>query len=145
MTGIIAKIFSKIGLQRDRLEDSAAYSVFRIIVAFNFFTHGAQKLLGAFGGTSTPVAEFGLLWFAGIIELIGGALIALGLFTRLAALFPVASMFYAYFFVHGAQGLFPILNRGELALIYFASFLLILFGGSGRWSVDRLFWGRDIF
>src|SRR3989344_6434181 len=92
------------------------YSVFRIAVALLFFQHGAQKLYGWFGGTQVELMSiFGL---AGVIEFYAGILIALGLFTRYAALLSVLNMAAGWFIVHAPSGWIPILNGGELALMY---------------------------
>ena len=77
-----------------------------------------------------------LLWTAGLIELVGGGLIAVGLFTGWAAFICSGQMAVAYFMAHQPQGLLPIQNRGELAAIYSFVFLLIASRGSGIWSVD---------
>ncbi len=113
------------------------YAIFRIFVGLLFFQHGAQKLLGWFGAQGT-VGLFSLMGLAGVIELIGGLLIALGLFTRAAALFGIADMVGAYLLVHVKGGLIPIVNKGELALLYLAAFLVVLSWGSGKWSLDGI-------
>jgi putative oxidoreductase len=79
-----------------------------------------------------------MYWFAGAIELVGGALLALGLFTRLAALIMSGEMAFAYFISHAPAGFFPILNRGDAAILYCFIFLYIAFAGGGPWSVDAL-------
>lgn len=145
MNGFIGKSLEKMGMG-DSLQMSYAYAVFRIIVGFNFMTHGAQKLLGTFGGVGGGTAPaFSLFWWAGVIELVGGTLVALGFFTRFAAIFGTISMLYAFLFVHLANGFFPIMNKGELAILFFASLLLIFVGGAGKWSLEKAFWGKEIF
>lgn len=111
------------------------FAITRILVGLNFATHGAQKLLGAFGG-APPQMPTALLYPAGVIELIGGALIAAGLFTTWAAFLSSGLMAAGYFMAHGSQGFFPILNRGELALTYCWFFLYLAARGPGAWSVD---------
>lgn len=113
------------------------YFVFRVLVGLMFMQHGLQKVFGMLGGT--PVQLFSLFGLAGFIELVGGAMIALGLLTRLAALFGVFDMAGAWVIAHLPQGVIPILNKGELALLYLASFLVILAYGSKRWGLDNLF------
>lgn len=130
------------------VEESIVYSVFRIVVALLFMQHGAQKLLGAFGGidgSGAVVDSFSLLWFAGAIELLGGGMIAIGLFSRLAVIPAIVAMTYAYFIVHLPANLFPILNRGELALMYLFSFLMILKAGNGRFSLEQAWFKKEIF
>lgn len=113
------------------------YFVFRILVGFLFFQHGAQKLFGWFT-TSSPVNLFSLLGFAGILEFFGGIAIVLGLFTSLVSFFTAIEMIYAYFTVHFPQGWIPIVNKGELALLYFVCFIVLFSNGSGIWSIDNL-------
>ncbi len=113
----------------------SVYSIFRIAVALLFFQHGAQKLYGWFGGTQVELMSiFGL---AGFIEFYGGILIAIGLFTRYAAFLSVCNMAAGWFIVHAPSGWIPILNGGELALMYLVSFLVILFYGPGKWALDN--------
>lgn len=113
------------------------YFIFRVLVGLMFMQHGLQKMFGMLGGT--PVQLFSLFGLAGVIELVGGAMIALGLLTRLAALFGIIDMAGAWGIAHLPQGIIPILNKGELALLYLASFLVILAYGSKRWGLDNLF------
>ena len=111
------------------------YALLRISSGLLFAMHGSQKLFGWPGG-SEPVALLSLMGFAGIIELGGGLLIALGLFTRLAAFLASGQMAAAYFMAHLPQGPIPLLNKGELALVYCFLFLYLLAQGSGIWSLD---------
>ena len=111
-----------------------AYALFRIVAGFLFLFHGLQKLFGMFGGQVVPA--FGLAWFAGAIELVGGLLIMIGLFTRGAAFIASGEMAVAYFMVHQPQALWPIQNRGELPALYCFAFLYIAARGAGIWSVD---------
>lgn len=110
------------------------YALFRLALGVLFAFHGAQKLFGAFGGkvmTSSP-----LMLTAGIIELVGGLLVAVGLLASWAAAVAAAEMVVAYFMVHLPRGPWPILNQGELAALYFFSFLYVAARGSGRYGVD---------
>jgi putative oxidoreductase len=116
-----------------------ALSLLRIVSGFLFAFHGAQKLLGWFGGN--VASTMSLAWFAGVLELFGGALLVLGLFTRPVAFLLSGQMAYAYFTVHAPRGLWPIVNRGELAALYSFIFLYLFTAGSGPWSLDRI-WRR---
>jgi putative oxidoreductase len=116
------------------------YFVFRILVGLLFLQHGAQKLIGAFGGVDgagASVQIFSMFGAAGVIELFGGLFIVLGLFTRVASLISALEIGVAYFMVHFGQGFAPIANGGELALLYFASFLVLLAYGAGKWGIDN--------
>ena len=124
------------------------YCIMRLVVGLVFACHGGQKLLGfPGGGHGSPQ---GLMLLGGIIELVGGLMIALGLLTRLAAFVGAGEMAFAYFTVHAAgkalghaptstEQFFPILNKGELAVVLCWVFLYMVFYGSGRWSIDALF------
>ena len=111
----------------------------RVIVGLLFACHGGQKILGY-----PPVAKAMQLdtlgTVGGYIELICGFLIALGLFTRFAAFIASGMMAVAYFMVHAKGGFFPIINRGESAVLYCFVFLFIFFYGGGRFSLDSLIW-----
>lgn len=109
------------------------YALFRIVVGFLFTCHGLQKVFGFFGGSE---AEGAILWVAGGIELVGGALVMVGLFGGWAAFLCSGLMAFAYFLAHQPHGLLPIENRGELAALYSFAFLFIAARGSGTWSVD---------
>ena len=119
-------------------KDDYFYFAFRVIVGLMFIQHGMQKLFGALGGTQVEsyISLFGL---AGFIEFFGGLLIVLGLFTRIAALFGIFDMLGAWFIVHTPQGWIPIINRGELAVMFFAAFLIIFVRGSGKAGLDNYF------
>jgi putative oxidoreductase len=116
----------------------AAYAVMRIALGLMFTFHGAQKILGVLS-TSQPPA-FSQIWFGGIIELVGGTLIALGAFTRCAAFVASGTMAVAYTQFHWklsfGSGLLPAINKGELALVYAFVLLYIACRGAGIWSVD---------
>ena len=115
------------------------YCLMRLIVGLLFACHGGQKILGY-----PPVAKAMQLdtlgTVGGYIELICGFLIALGLFTRFAAFIASGMMAVAYFMVHAKGGFFPIINRGESAVLYCFVFLFIFFYGGGRFSLDSLIW-----
>jgi putative oxidoreductase len=117
------------------------YFVFRVLVGLMFLQHGAQKLFGAFGGvdgSGASVLVFSMFGGAGIIEFFGGLFILLGLFTRISALISGIEILVAYFMVHFGQGFAPIANGGELAMLYFASFLLIFAYGAKKWGLDTV-------
>tara|TARA_Y100000310_G_C20690731_1_gene822028 strand:+ start:4017 stop:4463 length:447 start_codon:yes stop_codon:yes gene_type:complete len=123
------------------------YFVFRILVGFMFWSHGMQKIFGAFGGvdgSGGKVALFGLMGVAGTIELVGGLLILLGLFTRLSALIAGVEMLVAYFMAHFPQGMIPVVNKGEPALLFFASFLVLVAYGAGILSLGKLVFKKEI-
>jgi putative oxidoreductase len=119
---------------------SYLYAVMRIVAGLLFACHGAQKLFGVLGGVdqqggSAPL--FSLFGLAGIIELVGGLLIAVGLMTGYAAFVASGEMAGAYFMAHAPRGFWPIQNTGELAVLYCFVFLYIASRGAGVWSVDR--------
>jgi putative oxidoreductase len=118
-----------------------ARSVLRVVAGFTFSLHGMQKLLGLFGGLSGKGATvpFGsLLWFAGGLELIGGLLLILGLFTSPVAFILCGEMAVAYFKAHFPHGFLPLLNHGELAVLYCFIFLYLCVAGGGPLSLDSL-------
>lgn len=113
--------------------------VLRIVTGFLFTAHGTQKVLN-FPATEKGAAElFSFMGFAGVLEVVGGALLILGLFTRVTAFFLSGMMAVAYFMAHAPAGLLPIVNKGELAVIYSFVFLYMAFAGGGAFSMDRLF------
>ena len=113
------------------------YAIMRIIIGLSFAVHGSQKLFGMPGG-KTPVALASLMGFAGIIEFVGGLLVAFGLLAGYAAFIASGQMAFAYFMVHFKQGFWPTLNGGELAVLYCFIFLFIASHGSGVWSIDAI-------
>ena len=110
--------------------------VTRILVGILLASHGAQKF-GAFGGVPAGVPGF-IVWGAGPIELVFGALLALGLFTRGAAFLLSGQMAFAYFMGHAGKGFWPILNGGELAIVYSWLSLYLAAQGPGAWAFDNL-------
>jgi putative oxidoreductase len=112
----------------------AIFAALRVVAGVMFACHGAQKLLGAFGGQKVPIAS--LMGLAGVIELVGGLLIAIGLFASWAAFLASGQMAVAYFMAHAPRGPLPLLNQGELAVVYCFLFLYIAARGAGRYSLD---------
>ena len=110
------------------------YGLLRIVSGLLFACHGAQKLLGVLGGQQVALtSQFGL---AGIIELVGGLMIAAGVFTSLIAFIASGEMAMAYFQAHAPRNLWPIQNGGELALLYCFLFLYFAARGNGTLSVQ---------
>lgn len=116
------------------------YCLLRLIFGLNFASHGGQLLFGMFGGM--PGSNTALLQLCGWIALVGGFLVAFGLFTRVAAFISSGTMAVAYFMVHEPRSFFPIANKGELAIFYCWLFLFVIFYGPGRWSIDALIRGK---
>ena len=113
------------------------HAVLRIVAGFLFFQHGLPKLFGGFGSRG-PVELFSQMGLAGIIEVFGGAAIALGLFASPIAFIAAGEMAFAYFQAHAPRGLWPVANGGELAAIFCFVFLYFAATGAGKWSLDAL-------
>jgi putative oxidoreductase len=111
-------------------------AVLRIITALLFIAHGSAKLFG-FPDTGMSPPLFSLFGFAGVLEFVGGMLIALGLFTRPVAFVLAGEMAFAYFMAHAPHGFFPIINQGESAILFCFVFLYLVFAGPGAWSLDN--------
>lgn len=118
-----------------RTHQPEAYAALRIVTGFLFLWHGSQKILG-FPGEIPAGAPAWVLWTAGPIELVGGILVMIGLFTRFAAFLCSGLMACAYWMGHGTNALLPIENGGEPAALYCFVFLFIAAHGPGIWSVD---------
>lgn len=110
-------------------------SVLRIMAGLLFLEHGTAKFFG-FPPFMETVPLFSLYGAAGAIELVGGILLILGLFTRPAAFIMSGEMAFAYFMAHAPSSFFPILNQGEAAILYCFVFLYLTFAGAGPWSLD---------
>lgn len=122
-------------------QSSYVLSLLRIIAGFTFWCHGAQKLLGLFGGLGGHGAKapfLSLPWYASILEFFGGLLIILGLFTRPVAFILCGEMAVAYFMVHFRRAFWPLQNGGEPAVLYCFIFLYFLAAGPGPASLDRM-------
>jgi putative oxidoreductase len=118
-------------------------SILRLVTALLFFEHGLQKLLG-FPPSERPMPNPlpPMLLASGGLEFVGGALLAIGLFTRPVAFILSGMMAVAYFMAHAPRGFFPILNGGELAIVYCFVFFYFFFAGGGAWSADALIASR---
>ena len=118
-----------------------SHALLRIVAGFLFACHGAQTIFGAFGGyNGNPGATapiFTLIWVGGVIELVGGALVALGVRTNIAAFLCSGQMAVAYFMFHQPRGMLPIQNGGELAAIYAFVFLYLAAKGAGPLALER--------
>jgi putative oxidoreductase len=117
-------------------------SILRIVAAFLFMQHGMQKLLGFPGAGDHKVELMSLMGFAGALELVGGAVLLLGLFTRPVAFVLAGEMAVAYFMAHAPESFWPVLNHGEGAILYCFIFLYLSAAGGGPWSLDRALRGR---
>lgn len=109
----------------------------RVLVGTLLACHGAQKVFGTWGGVPAGAPAL-VVWIAGPIELVGGALIAFGLFTRGSAFLMSGLMAVAYFMAHAPRGFWPILNGGELAIAYSWLSLYLAAQGPGAWAIDNL-------
>ena len=114
-------------------------SILRIVATLLFMEHGTQKLFGIPPSAQAgPVSLSSLAGVAGILEVFGGLLLLIGLFTRPVAFLLSGEMAVAYFMVHAPQRFWPLLNRGELAALYSFVFLHLAAAGGGPWSIDHL-------
>jgi putative oxidoreductase len=111
--------------------------VLRIITGLLFLEHGTAKYLGFphLEKVPDPISMSGI---SGMLDLVGGALIVLGLFTRPVAFLLSGNMAVAYFYAHAPRAFFPMLNMGEAAILFCFVFLYIFFAGPGPWSVDAM-------
>jgi len=116
-------------------------SVLRILTAFLFIAHGTAKFFAYPMSLGFEVKLFSLIGLAGALEIVGGSLLLLGLFTRPVAFVLSGEMAFAYFMAHAQQGFWPLANKGELAVLYCFVFLYLAAAGGGPWSLDRM-WRR---
>jgi putative oxidoreductase len=111
-------------------------SLLRIVVGLLFLQHGLVKLFAFPMPFPNPPAVGTLIWYQGIIEIVGGPLLILGLLTRPVAFILAGDMAFAYFMGHAARSIYPIQNAGNLAILYCFVFFYLVFSGPGPWSVD---------
>jgi putative oxidoreductase len=116
---------------------ASIHALLRIVSGFLFFQHGLPKLFGGFG-RDAPAELFSQMGLAGVIEVFGGAAIALGLFASPVAFIASGEMAVAYFQAHAPRGFWPVANGGELAALYCFVFLYFAATGAGKWSLDAL-------
>jgi putative oxidoreductase len=117
--------------------EQVALNLLRVVTGFLIWQHGAQKLLGFPGGEQVG-DFFGMTGLAGLLEMVGGTLLVLGLFSRPVAFVLAGEMAWAYFQVHAPEGFWPILNGGEKAALYSFLFLYVATRGGGVFSLDGL-------
>ena len=121
-----------------------ALAALRIMAGLLFLAHGTVKLFGFPEVEGMGRVELlSLAGIGGVIELVGGALVALGLFSRPAAFIASGEMAVGYFMFHAPQSFFPIVNGGDAAILYCFIFLYLFFAGPGSFSLDRVLWGRE--
>ena len=140
-TAVVRPVRRPIDLQ------STTYVFLRVGAGILFFQHGAQKLLGWFGGMGGEGATaplFSLIGLAGVLELVGGVLLVLGLFVIPVATILTIEMLFAYAIAHMPQGGWPIQNQGELALLYALVFAFFAAHGAGAVSLDRWIAARGV-
>jgi putative oxidoreductase len=118
--------------------EEEGYAILRIITGFLFLWHGSQKYFHFPPLPPGVVFPQYIVYIAGTIELFGGILVMLGLFTRWAAFLASGEMAYAYWMIHAHNGLLPLVNHGELAVLYCFVFLFIWSKGPGIWSIDHV-------
>jgi putative oxidoreductase len=113
-------------------------SVLRIVAGLLFLEHGLSKYFGFPGPSPATFQMFGMLGLAGAIETVAGALITIGLFTRVAAFIASGEMAFAYFISHFPKNFFPIINGGDAAILYCFIFLFFALEGGGPWGIDAM-------
>lgn len=113
-------------------------SILRIVAALLFFEHGSQKLLGFPASERGAPEILSLPWIAGVLEIVGGALLVVGLFTRPTAFILSGLMAFAYWLAHAPRSVFPVLNGGDAAILFCFIFLYLVFAGGGAWSLDAM-------
>jgi putative oxidoreductase len=119
-----------------------ALSLLRIVIGLLFLEHGTSKYLSLPVSLMTGASPMTLSGFNGLIEVFGGVLIVLGLFTRPVAFILAGDMAFAYFLAHAPRNFYPLLNGGELAIVYCFVFLYIAAAGAGPWSLDHVWAGK---
>ena len=135
-------------MMRERLSQYqlVILSILRIVTGIIFLAHGTQKFLGFpagdMAGSGWAMDNLGSV--AGIIELVAGGLIAIGLFTRMAAFVASGTMAVAYWYAHAPQNFFPVNNAGDAAILYCFVFLYLVFAGPGALSIDAAMAGGSV-
>ncbi|MGQ0675434.1 MAG: DoxX family protein [Rhodospirillales bacterium] len=113
-------------------------SILRIVAGLLFIQHGLVKHFAFPMAFANPIVPYSMIWFAGAIEIVGGALLIVGLFSRWVAFIVAGEMAFAYFIGHSPRSFYPIQNGGNLSILYCFVFFYILFAGPGPWSVDAM-------
>jgi len=114
-------------------------SLLRLMAGLLLLEYGTMKILQfPYAEYFANIAPFSLIWFAGLLELVGGALVTVGLFTRCAAFVLSGEMAFAYFIGHAPHGFYPALNEGIPAVLFCFVFLYLSAAGGGPWSLDRI-------
>ena len=119
-----------------------ALGILRVVIGLLFLEHGSSKLFNFPHGTMAQPAMGSLLWVQGVIELVGGALFAVGFLTRPVAFILAGDMAVAYFMQHAPRSFFPLLNGGDAAVLYCFVFFYLVFAGAGPLSLDALIWRK---
>jgi putative oxidoreductase len=119
-------------------------SIVRVVSALIFMAHGTQKLLNFPPNPPgrTTVELFSLYGLAGSLEIVGGILLVLGLFTRPVAFILSGEMAFAYWMGHAPRSIYPVLNNGDASILYCFLFLYLAFAGGGAWSADKAIWKK---
>lgn len=115
-----------------------AIAALRIVTALLFLEHGTSKILEWPYTSMSGPPMWTMFWVAGMIELVGGTLVLVGLFTRWTSFILAGEMAIAYFMIHAPDSFFPMVNRGEAAVLYCFVFLLFVATGAGRFSIDGI-------
>jgi putative oxidoreductase len=111
-------------------------SIARLVIGLLFLEHGSSKLFDFPHAAMAQPSMGSLIWFQGVIELVGGALFAVGFLTRPVAFILAGDMAVAYFMAHASKGFYPMLNGGDAAILYCFVFLIYFVAGPGRWAAD---------
>ena len=119
------------------------YLVARILVGLMFLSHGGQKLFGWLGGQS--VSLMSMMGLAGVVEVVVGLAVTLGIFVRLLAPIGALQMLAAFFIAHFPSGWNPMLNGGELPLLYLSALLLFTISGNGKWNLEKTLMNKETF
>jgi putative oxidoreductase len=125
-----------LSLDRVSKYSSEVLSIARIVIGLLFLEHGTSKLFDFPHGAMAQPTMGSLIWFQGVIELVGGVLFILGFQTRLIAFILAGDMAVAYFMAHAPKAVYPMLNGGDAAILYCFVFLIYFVTGPGRWSAD---------